>query len=93
MVHHDAYLGKKHENLELTAEFVRKAKQAGADLVAFPEINISGHAAHESLVNSAEPVPDGDSVKRLISMARELGIYIAAGIVERDEKNCIIRSS
>ena len=86
MVKHDAYLGQTHENLELTAEFVRKAKQAGADLVAFPEINISGHAAHESLVNSAEPVPDGDSVKRLISMARELGIYIAAGIVERDEK-------
>lgn len=61
--------------------------------MAFSEINISGHAAHESLVNSAELVPDGDSVKRLISIARELGIYIVAGIVEKDEKSCIIRSS
>lgn len=85
MVQHDAYLGKKQENLSLTINFVRKAKEAGAKLVVFPEINISGHAAHISLVESAELIPDGESVRKLLSIAKELDIYIIAGIVEQDE--------
>ena len=85
MVQHDAYLGKKKENLARTISFVRKAKEARARLVVFPEINISGHAAHESLAASAEAIPDGESIQKLLTLSKELDIYIAAGIVEKED--------
>lgn len=86
MVQHDAYLGKKEENLARTIHFIRKAKEEGVHLVVFPEINISGHAAHESLAASAETVPDGESVQKLLALSKELDIYIVAGIVEKEGK-------
>lgn len=86
MVQHDAYLGKKEENLARTVCFVDKAKKAGAHLVVFPEINISGHAAHEKLAESAEVIPEGDSIKKLAALSKEQNIYIAAGIVEKERE-------
>jgi predicted amidohydrolase len=82
MVQHDAYLGKKQENLEKTIYYVQKAHEAGARLVAFPEINISGHAAHPDLRLSGESIPEGKSVRLLGKLAKDLDIFIAAGIVE-----------
>lgn len=82
MVQHDSYLGKRKENFALTVEYVRKAKEAGADLVVFPEIGITGHAGHESIKEYAERVPEGESVQKLISLAKELDIYIVAAVAE-----------
>ena len=84
VVQHESYLGKKSENLQRTIQFVEKAHEAGAQLVVFPEINISGHAAHESLAAAAEPIPSGESVQLLIQCAQKWNIYIAAGMVEKD---------
>ncbi len=84
MVQHDSYLGTMKENLQKTKFYTVKAKKAGADLVVFPEINITGHAAHESLSSYAVPVPNSEPVQELLDLARAYSIYIVAGIVESD---------
>ena len=73
---------KKNENLLNTIAWTRKAKKKGADLVVFPELNISGHAGVPAMVARAEPVPNGPSVRTLIELARQLDIFISAGIAE-----------
>lgn len=75
---------KKKQNLEHAVQWRRKAGKAGATLVCFPELNITGHAGHAAMVKQAEPVPDGPSVARLCEVARELGLYVCAGIAEDD---------
>ena len=84
LVQHASAVGKKRENLQATINWVKKAKKKGADLLCFPELNITGHAGHPAMVKDAEGVPEGASVKELAGLAKELNIYICAGIAEDD---------
>ena len=82
LVQHNSVVGKKKANLAISIDYVRKAKKKGADLVCLPELNITGHAGHPSMVAEREPVPDGPSTQALIEVCKELDIYISAGIAE-----------
>jgi predicted amidohydrolase len=84
LVAQDSPVGQKAENLAHAQDWVRKAHGHGAKLVALPELGITGHAGHPDMVREAEPVPDGPAVQTLIELARELDVYIAAGICEDD---------
>ena len=83
-VQHNSIVGDKSGNLEQIISWTKKAKKAGAKLVLFPELNITGHAGDKAMVRYAEPVPGGPSIERLMKLARELDIYICAGITEDD---------
>lgn len=87
LVQCNSVVGEKNKNLAATVEWVEKAKEKGADLVCFPELNITGHAGHPLVVSEAEPIPDGNSCRTLMKLAKNLNIYIVAGICE--EKNGI----
>jgi len=82
LVQHASPLRKKQQNLETMLSWARKAGKAGADLVVFPELNITGHGGHPSMIEDAEPVPDGDAVQAVLELARDLDIFICAGIAE-----------
>ena len=84
LIQHGSPVGRKRDNLKATIRWARKAKEAAARLVCFPELNITGHAGTPEMVLEAEPVPGGDAVERLCALAEELGIYISAGIAEDD---------
>jgi predicted amidohydrolase len=84
LVQHASPVGRKAANLEATIAWARQAKEAGAALVCFPELNITGHAGHARMVMEAEPVPEGESVRTLAELARELDLFICAGIAEDD---------
>jgi predicted amidohydrolase len=85
LVAQDSPVGVKAENLSRAMEWVRKAKQAGAELVCLPELNITGHAGDPAMVREAEPVSNGPAMSALLALAREQNIYICAGIAE-DER-------
>ena len=84
LVAHESPLGKKQQNLEALERWVRKARGKGADLVCLPELNITGHGGHRSMIDEAEAVPSGDAVRRLCGLAAEQGVHICAGIAETD---------
>ncbi len=84
VVQHGSPVGDKAGNLEQIISWTNKAKKAGAKLVLFPELNITGHAGDKAMVREAEPVPGGPSIERLTKIAKELDIYICAGITEDD---------
>ena len=59
------------------------ATAAGADLLVFPELFLSGYNVGEALHDCAE-TQDGLSARRVGALAKELGLAIAYGYPERD---------
>lgn len=84
--------GDKDRNLETMARLAAQGIERGAQIVSFHEGCITGYTflrdwSREQMLEIAEPVPDGPSVRRLIAMAGELGVVLLAGLVERDEQD------
>ncbi len=76
-------------NLDRIRELTQTAAAAGAELVSFHECCISGYSfvqplTRDALWELAEPVPDGPSIQHLIDIARASGVFVGAGLFERD---------
>jgi predicted amidohydrolase len=89
--------GDKEKNLATINRFVAQAAAREAQLIAFPECCISGywhlrHLSRDELEALAEPVPDGPASQALIATAREQGMTIGAGLVERDPQGRLYNS-
>lgn len=86
----------RQSNLERALEAMRRAKTAGAELVAFPELAIDrffpqrpGDASARDL---AEPIP-GPTTERVAGLARELGLVTVFNLYERDAEGRTFDSS
>ena len=83
--------GDKAHNLGRIRHFVTEAARARVEIIAFPEMCITGYwhvrkLSREQVEGLAEPVPDGPSSQELLRLSRENGMTIGAGLIER-EKN------
>ena len=79
-----AVVGDIAGNMARTAHWVRRAKKAGAELVCFPELNITGYCLDPREMNDlAQPIP-GPLSDELSGLAREAGMIILAGMVEQN---------
>ena len=75
--------GDKEYNLGRVRHFVAEAAGAGAEIIAFPEMCLTGYRHvrkldREAFAALAEPVPDGPCSRALLRLAREHGITIGA---------------
>ncbi len=82
----------KDYNLEIIETLTGQAAKNGADAIAFHECSISGYSftrnlSKEQMLELAEYIPDGPSVKRLSEIARKYEIAILAGLFEKDRDN------
>jgi predicted amidohydrolase len=81
--------GKKPDNVQRILNFAVKAREAGCDLVAFPEFSVNGpwvtydpDARLVDLLADAEPIP-GPTTDHLQHEAGRLNIALGVGIAER----------
>jgi len=80
--------GDKGYNLGRIRDFVTEAARARVEIIAFPEMCITGYwhvrkLSREQVEGLAEPVPDGPSSQELLRLSRENGMTIGAGLIER----------
>ena len=80
--------GDKDANLGKIEAFTARAAAEGVELLAFPEMCITGYwhvrkLAHDQVEALAEPVPDGPSTRRLVELAATHGLTLGAGLIER----------
>lgn len=75
--------GKKRENLARAEERVAEAAHNKAQVVLLPEALTLGWT-HPSACAEAEAIPNGESCHRLGECAQRHGLYICAGLVERE---------
>jgi predicted amidohydrolase len=80
--------GDKRSNMEKVRGFVREAASRDVELIAFPEMCVTGYwhvrnLAREEVDALAEPVPEGPTTEELLALSKEHGMTIGAGLVER----------
>ena len=82
--------GDKAYNLGRVRHFVTEAARANAEIIAFPEMCLTGYwhvrkLSRDEVEALAEPVPDGPSSRELLRLSRENDITIGAGLIERGD--------
>ena len=79
-------IGCKEENMEKTLRFIEEAVKEGAEVVVLPELANTGYVfeTRREAFGLSEPVPEGPTTEAWEETAKEHGIYIAAGIAERE---------
>ena len=89
---------EKARNLERFLSFMEESAARGTTLLLFPELSLTGLPEtlsmawlhEESLQHfhgNAEPVPEGESVQKLIEKAKALGLYVCWSMTELDKEN------
>jgi predicted amidohydrolase len=81
--------GDKAYNLGVIEQMAKEAAAKGAQVIAFHECSITGytfarHLSKEQMLELAEFVPDGPSIAKLTSIAKQYDIVVLAGLFEKD---------
>ena len=83
LVVHNAPVGHLAGNLEATRCWTRRAAEAGARIVCFPELNLTGYCHVERALDLAQPL-DGPLAAEMRDLAAETGVVVLAGMIEKD---------
>jgi len=79
------------QNLERMVRWIKAASSRGADVICFPELNVTGYWNHKNMKRTASPIPGAVS-KALVEMASREKITVLAGMAETAEGDCIYAS-
>ena len=87
----------KNYNLGVIEELSRKASAAGSNVIAFHECSVTGYAfardlSRQQMLDIAELIPNGESIGRLIDIARKNNIVVLAGLFEKDEDDNLFKA-
>ena len=82
--------GDKSYNLGRVRHFVTEAASHQAEIIAFPEMCLTGYwhvrkLSRGELEALAEPVPAGPCTEELLRLSRQHGLTIGAGLIERGD--------
>jgi predicted amidohydrolase len=89
--------GDKDHNLAIIRQLAAQAAAKGAQAIAFHECSITGytfamHFSKQQMLDIAEFIPDGPSIKKLTAIAKEWNIVILAGLFEKDAEGKIYKA-
>ncbi|MHB8586536.1 MAG: carbon-nitrogen hydrolase family protein [Thermoplasmatota archaeon] len=89
LVSASARIGDVNQNLQNVARTVRAEAQAGASLVVFPEMHLTGYMLRDS-VQSLALALDGSEIGQLVDLARETGTHIVTGFPRATEVRGVV---
>src|SRR5215210_3517640 len=80
----------KSYNLDRVRHFVREAARSAVEIIAFPEMCLTGYwhvrkLTREPFEALAESVPKGSSSQELMRLSRDHNMTIGAGLIERGD--------
>lgn len=80
--------GDKTYNLGRIRHFVAEASRSNVEIIAFPEMCLTGYwhvrkLSPEAFAALAEPIPDGACTQQLLRLSREQRMTVGAGLLER----------
>ena len=89
--------GDKEYNLSVIDKLSKIAAADGADVVAFHECSVTGysfarHLSEEEMLDLAEFIPEGRSIKRLKEIAAKNNVVILAGLFEKDKEDKLYKA-
>ncbi len=89
--------GDKRYNLSRIEALAEKASLQGSQVVAFHECSVTGytfarHLSKKEMLEIAEIIPEGESVRKLVRIAKKFNIAILAGLFEKDSKGTVYKA-
>lgn len=89
--------GDKDYNLSVIDRLSKNAAIAGADVIAFHECSITGYSfarklSREEMFGLCEFIPNGESIRKLQSIAEKNRITLLAGLFEKDDRGDIYKA-
>ena len=75
--------GEFDTNLQSTFDYISRAAENRADIIVFPEMNLTGYTAGEEIKNIARPLQK-TVIEKFSGLAREFGLIILSGLAERE---------
>lgn len=89
--------GDKKYNLSVIERLSEKASKEGSNVIAFHECSITGytfarHLSKKQMLDLAEFIPSGESILKLIEIAKKNDIVILAGLFEKDENDSLFKA-
>ncbi len=89
--------GDKAANLAAIERFIASAAAQKVEIITFPECCISGYwhlrnLSRDELTALAERLPEGTAAQRLLTLSRQHGMTIGAGLIERDAQRKLFNS-
>lgn len=86
-INFNAEWGNKAGNLGRMKGYIKAASERGANIILFPETALTGYNVKgdsiEMQMANAETVP-GPAANELAELSRKYGVYVVAGMVEKD---------
>lgn len=87
----------KAYNLSVIERLAENAAYEGSNVIAFHECSVTGytfarHLSKKQMLELAEPIPDGESVLKLIEIAKKNDIAVLAGLFEKDENDNLFKA-
>ncbi|MBW1777070.1 MAG: nitrilase [Deltaproteobacteria bacterium] len=79
------------ETLRRMRRWVRKARDQGADILCFPEMNVTGYSIRHQIREAAEPIP-GPVTAALSELAAAGNMVLLAGMAEKGKRGGIYAS-
>ena len=89
--------GDKNYNLAVIERLSEKASSEGSNVIAFHECSVTGytfamHLSKDQLLDQAELIPGGESIRKLTAISKKSGIVILAGLFEKDENDNLFKA-
>jgi predicted amidohydrolase len=89
--------GDKAYNLSIIDKLAGKAAQEGSQVIAFHECSITGYTfarslSKEQMLEVAEEIPSGESIRQLIAIAKKHDIVVLAGLFEKDKDDNLFKA-
>lgn len=89
--------GDKDYNLSVIEKLSGEAAAKGSHIIAFHECSITGYTFarkldRDQMLDIAELIPEGKSIKRLQDIAGQFNITILAGLFEKDEHQNLFKA-
>ena len=79
-------LGDVEANLEKHLNYIKQAKEQGADLVVFPELSLTGYVVQDLVATVAHrPIDDDPIFKHLLKASQDIDLVI--GFVDEDDRH------
>jgi len=79
-------VGDKEHNIETMKTKIAQAKKLKAQLVAFPELCLTGYVVKDRAYELAETVPTGSSVLKIEEIAKKETVHVIFGMIEESAK-------
>jgi predicted amidohydrolase len=88
-VNYDSVWGDKAANLDKIKRMITEAADQGIDILAFPELALSGYECSEDFTmhrRAAETIP-GPATEEIAALTRKYDMYVALGMPEQDAED------